>query len=500
MNSQSSGRRAFIKGSVSALVLSSFPDRSAFGQSTIRIRPEWEEFKNTVHYASFIDAIRTMRANTNPYDRSSWRFWSDAHVNFGLHNAAYFLPWHRGYLYYFEQQLRIVSGNNELVVPYWDIYKSPVIPAEFTDAASGNPLYVPRVNANVYSALTLAPFGPTVWNFQRGQINAFETLMETQPHNPVHDIVGGFMGTMRAPLDPIFFLHHANIDRLWHAWALPDGKGIPSLSSTYWAGNFTYAPDLTLPRAACYHPHRLNFDYADLTLPTALPPLAGKGRIIRVQAQQAQQGRRYGRPPVGAFSTTEPRSLGAGRRSIGGAREVDLTENSVSVQIPVQAADRQSLQAIAGRVKKGDKGKGTALPQDAYKSVNIMLDDVKLLPAGKLGGFFYRAYLNLPDNEDGLAALEPYLLGTVGPFEIEAASHHAHHGGRTQLVFPATEVLANLAASDVKVFTVSLVRFSGDKFPKGRVISVGELRLEMSAEEPFEPESSAPPGTRSAYR
>jgi tyrosinase len=39
------------------------------------------------------------------------------------------------------------------------------------------------------------------------------------PHNQVHDDIGGFMDDPRtAALDPIFWLHHCNIDRLWEIW------------------------------------------------------------------------------------------------------------------------------------------------------------------------------------------------------------------------------------------------------------------------------------------
>lgn len=115
----------------------------------------------------------------------------------------YFLAWHRGYLYYFEQELRKMYPA--LTVPYWDYYKYPRIPSEFTDPATGNPLYVSRTGTNVYNALTLAPFASTVINLQRGTSNAFETSIESQPHNPVHNLIGGEMANMTSPRDPIFF-------------------------------------------------------------------------------------------------------------------------------------------------------------------------------------------------------------------------------------------------------------------------------------------------------
>lgn len=54
------------------------------------------------------------------------------------------------------------------------------------------------------------------------------TIIEGQPHNSIHNYVGGhgkldpgpygFMANFLSPIDPVFFLHHANVDRLWEVW------------------------------------------------------------------------------------------------------------------------------------------------------------------------------------------------------------------------------------------------------------------------------------------
>jgi tyrosinase len=47
----------------------------------------------------------------------------------------------------------------------------------------------------------------------------FSGQLEDTPHSDVHLAVGGLMGhIITAAQDPIFFLHHCNIDRLWNAW------------------------------------------------------------------------------------------------------------------------------------------------------------------------------------------------------------------------------------------------------------------------------------------
>ena len=55
-------------------------------------------------------------------------------------------------------------------------------------------------------------------------------LLEAQPHNQVHNNTGGFMGDFLSPVDPIFFAHHGNIDRLWEVWTRKQLRlGLPTL-------------------------------------------------------------------------------------------------------------------------------------------------------------------------------------------------------------------------------------------------------------------------------
>src|SRR5262245_55033649 len=70
-------------------------------------------------------------------------------------------------------------------------------------------------------------------------------ILEGQPHNNVHGAMGGeaglaFMVDFLSPVDPIFFLHHANLDRLWDVWtrrqtalrrpSLPEGADLTTWS------------------------------------------------------------------------------------------------------------------------------------------------------------------------------------------------------------------------------------------------------------------------------
>lgn len=467
-------RRGFIKGAASLASLVVFP-RIGQAQATPGMRMEWQEFKSSPQYGSFLDALRMMRANTRQSSASSWKYWTNVHVNHCPHGTAYFLAWHRGYLYHFERQLRTVTGNGNLTVPYWDYYRNPRIPAEFLDPARGNPLYVSRVGTSVYNALTLSPFSSNVYNFQRGTANAFEDLIESAPHNPVHNLIGNQMATLQSPMDPIFYLHHANIDRLWHAWSLPSGKGTPytanpyssSNSSPYWSGAFTYASGLGLSRYLAYTPGWLGTSYANNSMPTSLPQQALSSPIKLVQVQTSAM---LTRPPLGQFATVPSRLIANGRLSLGGVSSVALTDTSVSARMPLAQDSLQMLRQVLGNLRQ---------PSGAYRSAAVVADSIMLTPAGQAGGYYFNVYLNLPEG-DATAVRQRFFLGTLGAFELAAAMHH----GPATLAYPATSILASLDPSELENLTVSLVRVNGENAPREAVGTIGELRVELSSQAP----------------
>ncbi|MDR5805982.1 tyrosinase family protein [Caballeronia sp. LP006] len=489
-------RRTFLGASASALLVAPFPQNAL--ATTTYVRLEWEQFKLTPQYGSFINALQTMMANKTASSPNSWLYWANVHANYCPHKMPYFLAWHRGYLYYLEKQLRIVSGDNALTLPYWDWFHTPSIPPEFTDSASGNPLFCPRLNNNVYSSLDLSPFAATTVNFQRGTANSFEEKFETAPHNPVHNLIGNVMATMQSPRDPIFYLHHANVDRLWHAWALPDGRTMPVPTAAYWAGTFTYATGLTIKKSDCYSNRRtLGYDYANTNRPTALPPQANAAHIIRVQAQITPL---RSRPALVSLAATPARTLATGRRAIGGVKGLALREASVSVRVTTEASSTQDLQdllsatsiASSTDAKSSSATQALAVPASRYRSVKIVFDGLALTRAGAAGGYFYNVYLNLPDKVDAETAKSTYFIGTLGPFEIAGAAHH----GDVELEFPATEALAKMGAGATREYVVSLVRVNGSETAKGEVMTVGEVRVELTNDAPFivQPAVSRKPG------
>lgn len=472
MKTHPSARRAFLQHAAAGAAMAAVP--WAHAQVTPPTRLEWQQFKTTPWYTPYLDTLSRMKANTNSADRNSWRFWVNVHRNFCPHDASYFLGWHRGYLFHLEQQMRSISGVADLTLPYWNYYQYPQMPAEFLDAASGNPLYVTnRVGSNVQAALSLAPFDPAVTNFRRGLRNAFEPKIESAPHNPVHNLIGGRMATLSSPTDPIFFLHHANIDRLWLAWVrAAGGRVMPPRTNSYWSGTFTYATDLTLPRVHAWDTlTNLGYDYDNTTMPTSLP-LARNGRsgVVRVQATRALPVL----PPRANVPATPPGGIGADAFSLGGARGLGLDQRSVSVQLPVTAAHVAALQAI-GREQVA------TIPESSlqFRSAWVVLDGLNLTPQGAQGGYFYEVYLNLPATPDFSAPKERHLIGTLGAFEVEAGRHHGQHSAK---VYEIGERIAGLTPEQLTRVTVSFVRINGENAPSGRVIDVAQLRVELSTQ------------------
>jgi tyrosinase len=191
------------------------------------------------------------------------RFWLQCQ-----HGSWYFLPWHRGYLIGFEKLIRstvkALGGPDDWALPYWNYFKSGQngLPRAFgtpdwPDGTGNNPLFVeqrwgpdPQQPGKVFipleainlDAMTVSEFTGVASGGDRGFggiDTGFEHSgdkhgdLEGQPHDQVHGLVGGekmfpavsprpLPGLMSAPvtagLDPIFWLHHANIDRLWQSW------------------------------------------------------------------------------------------------------------------------------------------------------------------------------------------------------------------------------------------------------------------------------------------
>lgn len=177
-----------------------------------------------------------------------------------VHFSWLFFPFHRWYLYFFERILGSLIGDDTFALPFWN-YDSKVgmqLPSLYNDVNS--PLYDPNRNQN-HLPPNVVDIGFTTIDLDvsdQQKINNNLTMMYRQmitnapcpqlffgnpirggeqpirgmgtieniPHNAVHRWVGNpnnkfreNMGTFySAARDPIFYAHHANIDRMWTIW------------------------------------------------------------------------------------------------------------------------------------------------------------------------------------------------------------------------------------------------------------------------------------------
>lgn len=169
-------------------------------------------------------------------DPRSWEAQARIHNDFCPHGHLDFLPWHRKYIYYFEKLIMHFSGGKLNALPYWD-YTTPAeaaLPPAFVSSTYGagtpNPLYHANRSPVYASGVTPIPdafVNPSGANAQL-TFSGFSSSLEGTPHDNVHVQLGGTMVTYFSPRDPIFWLHHCNIDRLWSNWlGLGGGRSNP---------------------------------------------------------------------------------------------------------------------------------------------------------------------------------------------------------------------------------------------------------------------------------
>ncbi|UKZ94637.1 uncharacterized protein TrAFT101_009492 [Trichoderma asperellum] len=56
----------------------------------------------------------------------------------------------------------------------------------------------------------------TIYAFEK--FSEMANMLEGLPHAQIHSVIFGDMGPATSPNEPLFFLHHGNIDRAWAKW------------------------------------------------------------------------------------------------------------------------------------------------------------------------------------------------------------------------------------------------------------------------------------------
>ncbi|KAF8253192.1 Di-copper centre-containing protein [Wilcoxina mikolae CBS 423.85] len=243
--------------------------------STPLVRKEWRNLTNTQRF-NYIKAVQCLMhkpaklSSIYPAATSRFEDFAITHQVFTpqVHWTPQFLPWHRYFLHEFEKAIRSdCSWTGGL--PYWDpirdtanLTESPIFDPVF--GFGGNGAYNPNATQFFGSkgCITSGPFKDTKIHLGFGNDTAYnpgrcitrniqtfttkwlnprhQELTLQQPtyeefqgfiegagnislnsgiHGGGHLTVGGDMlNVWTSPVDPIFTLHHGNIDRLWAMW------------------------------------------------------------------------------------------------------------------------------------------------------------------------------------------------------------------------------------------------------------------------------------------
>lgn len=242
--------------------------------------PQLQDFKDAVNaikadgtYDTFIQRHHHSMMTATPWGAET----PDPATRNVAHRGPAFLPWHR----YFcrELELALQAKKPNVTLPYWDwaadesnptgaalwntnvaqrIYiggdgtgpggtvttgpfagwtalvedaMGNLVPRpggiirELGDETFGNPDFPTSQQVNdVVQNMTVydtSPWRTSSTNSFRNRLEGWLALggeSSSQLHNRVHMWVGGDMGPGTSPNDPVFFLHHCNVDRLWALW------------------------------------------------------------------------------------------------------------------------------------------------------------------------------------------------------------------------------------------------------------------------------------------
>jgi tyrosinase len=359
------------------------------------------------------------------------------------HASWYFLPWHRGYVGTFEAivaaKVKELTGD-DWALPYWnyldatnaDARKLPdAFLADTMPDGTENPLKYYRgapMRSPDVTALDPGPFDKfdldamdendfLVGNhggigFGGGISGGFIQFgnwtgdLEQNPHNIVHVLTGqggGWIGDpLTAGLDPLFWLHHCNVDRLWQAWMGASGKHM--VNDPRWNHGpadraFTMPvvggdqPGITFGGQDCLAGGEFFPEYDDLTKGTGVTQ--GAGAVTRVSMG----------PSVG--QTVEV--IGAS------AAPVQVSEQPAMTEVVVDATAASVAVSSMGATEPGEEVSRLYLAFESVKGD---------LPSGMLDVF-----LDLPEG----ANLEEHAgkqVGSVALFGLNVASKpDGRHGG-----------------------------------------------------------------------
>jgi tyrosinase len=432
-----------------------------------------------------------------PDKKEQGKYWQQCQ-----HQSWYFWPWHRAYLHTFEDILldwiKSQNGPPDWALPYWNYSnkKDPnatKIPdaflAETLSDGSKNPLFVKyrygksvrpdKVDlTNRIADHDFTGDGPSYG--VGGPDTGFslsgtdEGLVEALPHDAVHVEVGGrnslMTATETAGLDPIFWLHHANIDRIWEVWLNRDSTNKnPTIAA--WLNGPTkphsfalYGPDgkdrPSNPRDVL-STKALGYDYDDIS-----DPLQGASRrlirLTELQPHMQALAAMAGKAKVRTMAKKPPKAELLGSND----KEISLGPD------PVRSRVRLAKRPLATLSKSFTKSLMSVATPGEPDRVFLHLEKIR----GKDGSGLFDVVLHKPDAPPGSPGVN---CGSIALFGLAAASkrggRHAGNGlNKTIEITKAVDAM-DLDPAEAEDLDVELVPQSDVR--KEDAIKVGQISI-----------------------
>lgn len=299
---------ATIHGSVRGQSHNREDDRLTCPQ--VRERRAWNDL-SCEEQDAFLTSIRRLKV-TGIYDT-----FVQVHVENErfAHGVPEFLPWHRWFIYQFETALRLVADPPYrcMTLPYWDweldagneglssVFSFEAFSSFVGTNRDGRCRFpVPRGDGSGYCLGRAFNFDFSFWGegrlvaMIRGysqygddfpndpfRVNGFRAALEGGPHAATHNFIGGNMITEDAPNDPLFWIHHANVDRIWSLFQDYHGHtNVPFLSYTvprHYEGSLLDVP------MAFDRTDNWDFRIRNLRPPTPREVLSNNGVLLNVR-------------------------------------------------------------------------------------------------------------------------------------------------------------------------------------------------------------------------
>jgi tyrosinase len=422
--------------------------------------------------ATYRDAVGQMKQK-QPGELGSWASLAGIHgtdpgaYHFCPHGNWYFLPWHRAYVLTCERFVRQLTGNNDFAMPFWDWTNNPTMPDVFlsptTPDGKTNWLFVDDQDfgqhwQRTWPARTPMPpqiVGPTVLQriLNATDYEEFATsrpdgqdsvdaswvldgsgaqgVLEGLAHNMVHNNIGGWMPSAMSPRDPIFFMHHCNIDRIWAVW---NSLGNNNSKDPLWTGmtfanNFVNTDGSPSSPAVSelFVPETLGYSYGLTQQVASIPAspnlVALQSKLVTLHATpKANIGgvRRFSAAPSGEPPATVTAPL------------------AVSVNI-----DPALVASVVARkpVPAGAELLNFALAREQRATGTQVLAFVRDVTVTDPQETEYRVFLDHPDFTPQVPEADPSYVGSFAIFVHGGHGSHGAHQGKPSFVLDLTAAM-----------------------------------------------------------